>query len=194
MIGLLSKTLPMLTKVSQLASKLPKGLGARGSRMIGSGFNNVFGGMGAGEKFWRFGPDALGGIVSAASLPANASLGDRLLTGTIDTVLPATLGLGASRLPGVRGNPHLAAGFDTVGSYAGAYAAMPISDQGMRLSNQMFGTGENKNPWERLSEQQWKEEQARIRQEILLGYGLIPGTRPQEMLYPGMQNYGEYIG
>ena len=41
MIGLLSKTLPMLTKVSQLASKLPKGLGARGSRMIGSGFNNI---------------------------------------------------------------------------------------------------------------------------------------------------------
>ncbi len=184
----------MLARVGKLASKLPKGVGARGSRMIGSGVNKLFGGMSTGEKIWRFGPDALGGIISAASLPANASLGDRLLTGTVDTVLPATLGLGASRLPGVRGNPHLASGFDTAGSYAGAYAAMPISDQGMRVSNQMFGTGEAKTPWERLSEQQWKEEQERIRQEILLGYGLIPGTRPQEMLYPGMQNYGGYMG
>lgn len=175
------KSMPFLLKAGKLASKLPKAVGT-GSKFAGRGLQGLTKGMSKGEMVGRFAPDLLGGVISASALPANASFGDRLLTGTVDTVLPATLGLGASRLPGVRNNPWLSSGLDTVGSYGGAYAAMPLSDSMLRTSNQMFGTGEYKNPWERLSEQQQREQYERMQQEILLGYGLIPGTRPNEMM------------
>ena len=124
-------------------------------------------------------PDLFFGGLSAAQTPGDIT--DKMIAfGT--TAIPASLGGLAAA--GIARNPHgLTAGLlDQAGSIAADYASFPAGEALMRAKDKLSG-GMGLTPYERLSVQDQKIFEERLRRQIMTQYGLLPGTREQ---YAGM--------
>lgn len=122
----------------------------------------------------RLGLDLPNAIIAGASTPGD--IVDKVVSGGTDFALGSVTGLAAGRLGGR--NQLLATAFDTVGSTAGFYASVPVSDAVMRGKDKLMG-GKGQTPYERLNDEQRKLLEEQITQNVLYAYGLLPGARPQ---------------
>lgn len=132
-----------------------------------------------GQVAGRFIPDLVFGGLAAAQTPGDMT--DKLIAFG-STAIPSSLGGLAAA--GVAKNPYgLTAGLlDQAGSIAADYASFPAGEALMRAKDKLSG-GKGQTPYERLSAQDQKIFEERLRRQIMAQYGLLPGTREQ---YAGM--------
>ena len=100
----------------------------------------------------RLVPDAIGGTIVGATTPGD--LGDKIIAGTTDALAGAIGGVGLAGATRAKG--ALGIGLDMAGSMGGAYTAMPVSDQLLRMKDSLSG-GEGLSPYDKLDEQRRKE-------------------------------------
>ena len=121
------------------------------------------------ERVMRLGPDALFGTMAAVQTPGD--LGDKLIAGGTQAGLSLGLGLGASKLPGIRGTAMEGLA-DLGGSIAGDYAGMALGDSLQRLK------GGGMTAWEREAQKQDELYRQQLEQEFLQKYRML-GQQPQ---------------
>jgi hypothetical protein len=170
---------------SKLASAVAaaKGLGTAsgaknaavgGTRMAGNALGKIWemSGRNTGERLMRLGPDALFGTMAAVNTPGD--LGDKLIAGGTQAIGSVGLGLGASKLPGIRGTA-MEGPMDMVGSIAGDFAGMYGGDALLRAK------GGGTTPWEKVQMEGNEQMRQELERQILSQYGLA-GYRPTDLL------------
>ena len=138
-------------------------------RFAGNAIKWLTKGQGAGDLALRIGMDGIGAAANAASTPGD--IGDKLLTFGTDLTMSAGGGLLAGRLPG-GSNRALGTAYDMLGSYAGAYGSMPVSNALLQGKDKLTG-GRGESPWERMGREQQEQYAKQLEQEILAKYGLL---------------------
>mgnify|MGYP003140103555 CR=1 FL=1 len=141
-----------------------------GSKLLNAGkFIWDKSGANTAERVMRLGPDALFGTMAAVNTPGD--LGDKLIAGGTQAGLSLGLGLGASKLPGIRGTAMEGLA-DMGGSIAGDYAGMALGDSLQRLK------GGGMTAWEREAQKQDELYRQQLEQEFLQKYGML-SQQPQ---------------
>ena len=137
----------------------------------------LFGNMDKGQVLGRLAPDIFFGGLATATTPGD--LGDRLIAGGTQF-----LGGGLGGIALAKGARKMGAGeygqllADMAGSIAGDFGGMAVGDTIMRGKDKVMG-GEGLTPYERLSAEQQKQLAEQIRQQTLIGAGLVPGYQQQ---------------
>ena len=164
-----------------------KSMGPRmaGDALFKSGIGNaIFGEMGKGEIIGRLAPDMVFGGMAALQTPGD--IGDKLIAGGASALGGGLGGIGlsrgASRL-GINGMGNYMA--DMAGSIGGDVVGMSIGDGLMRGKDGLMG-GTGQTPYERMSTEQQAQFAEQIRQQTLMGAGLVPGVRDQFMYGNGL--------
>jgi len=121
------------------------------------------------ERIARLGPDAVFGTMAAVQTPGD--LGDKLIAGGTQAGLSLGLGLGASKIPGIRGTA-LEGMADLGGSMVGDYAGMALGDSLQRLK------GGGLTAWEREAQKNDEIYRRQMEEEFLRKYGIL-GQQPQ---------------
>ena len=121
------------------------------------------------ERIARLGPDAVFGTMAAVQTPGD--LGDKLIAGGTQAGLSLGLGLGASKLPGIRGT-SMEGLADMGGSIAGDFAGMALGDSLQRLK------GGGLTAWEREAQKNDEIYRRQMEEEFLRKYGIL-GQQPQ---------------
>ena len=155
-----------------------KGLGIRGAlsggtRMAGQALGGLWKHSGATnvERVMRLGPDMVFGGMAAANTPGD--FGDKLIAGGTQAIGSIGLGLGASKIPGIRGTA-LEGMADMTGSIAGDFGGMYVGDALLRAK------GGGTTPWEKMQMEGNEQMRAELEQQILRQYGLA-GHRPHDL-------------
>jgi len=146
--------------------------------------NALFGDMTKGQIATRLAPDAIFGGVAALQTPGD--FGDKLVAGGTSALGGGLGGLALSRGAGKIGlgeGVQLAADFG--GSILGDMGGMAVGDTIMRGKDKVMG-GAGQTPYERMSSQQQAQFAEQIRQQTLIGAGLLPGVRNQFMYEDGL--------
>ena len=122
-------------------------------RLAGQIFNQArrFGdyltdGMTVTDKVLRFGPDAAFATMNAINTPGDVV--DKLIAGTSD--FAGSAGLGLVVAAPFKKMPAVAAGIDQVGSIAGMYGGMAVSDRLQRAKDSLTG-GKGLSAYERAN-------------------------------------------
>ena len=160
------------------AAKVAAGQGARmaGSAAFKSGLGKaLFGTMGPGQIAGRLAPDAIFGGMSALMTPGD--IGDKLIAGSTQAIGGGLGGIALGRAAGAI-NPGLGLAADLAGSFGGDFAGMAVGDTLQRGKDKIMG-GEGRTAYERMSDEQQREFADQIRQQTLMGAGLIPGIQDQ---------------
>lgn len=134
----------------------------------------LFKGMGKGDIAMRLAPDLFFGGLAAAQTPGD--IGDKIIAGGSSAIGGSLGGLALGKLAG--SNQALGTVLDMAGSVGGDFAGMATGDQLMRGKDMIAG-GEGLTPWERMGADQQAQLAADLKQQIMMQYGLIPGTREQ---------------
>ena len=160
-----------------LAAGAAKGLGVRGAlsggtRMAGNALGNLWKMSGSNtlERTLRLGPDIGFGVMAGAQTPGD--FGDKLIAGGSQAVGSIGLGLGASKLPGVRGT-QLEGLADMTGSIAGDFGGMYMGDALLRAK------GGGTTPWEKVQMEGNEQMRQEMERQIMAQYG-IAGYRPHQ--------------
>lgn len=153
---------------ARLAGGIFKGakkLLGQGSKVLGiDEMSNV-------DKFLRFGPDAGFAVMNAVQTPGD--LTDKLIAGTTDFVGSAGTGLvAAAPFKGSR----IAGGVDMVGSIAGMYGGMAVSDRLQAGKDKLMG-GEGLSAYERSNVEYEEQLRAAVIQEMADKGMLNPNIR-----------------
>ena len=109
--------------------------------------------------------------MAAANTPGD--FGDKLIAGGTQAVGSIGLGLGASKIPGIRGTA-LEGMADMTGSIAGDFGGMYVGDAMLRAK------GGGTTPWEKVQMEGNEQMRAELEQQILRQYGLA-GHRPHDL-------------
>jgi hypothetical protein len=123
------------------------------------------------ERVMRLGPDMVFGGMAAANTPGD--FGDKLIAGGTQAIGSIGLGLGASKIPGIRGTA-LEGMADMTGSIAGDFGGMYVGDAMLRAK------GGGTTPWEKVQMEGNEQMRAELEQQILRQYGLA-GHRPHDL-------------
>ena len=135
----------------------------------------LFGGMTKGQIAGRLAPDAIFGGMAAMQTPGD--IGDKLIAGGTQFLGGGLGGLATARLAkGLGAGPGIETIADFMGSYGGDFAAIPVGDALQRGKDKVMG-GEGRTAYERMSDQQQQQFADQIRQQTLMGAGLIPGIQ-----------------
>ena len=160
------------------AAMAARGLGASsmaGQALGGVGKAGKFvwnqSGRNTGERVMRLAPDAFFGGMAAMQTPGD--LGDKLIAGGTQAIGSVGLGLGASKLPGIRGTAMEGIA-DMAGSVAGDFAGMYGGDALLRAK------GGGTTPWEKVQQEGNEQMRAELEQQLLAQYGLA-GHRPHDL-------------
>jgi hypothetical protein len=155
-----------------------KGLGIRGAlsggtRMAGQALGGLWKHSGATnvERVMRLGPDVVFGGMAAANTPGD--FGDKLIAGGTQAIGSIGLGLGASKIPGIRGTA-LEGMADMTGSIAGDFGGMYVGDAMLRAK------GGGTTPWEKMQMEGNEQMRRELEQQIMAQYG-IAGHRPHDL-------------
>lgn len=127
----------------------------------------------------RLGMDGAGAVMNAAMTPGD--IGDKILTGVTDLGMSSVGGLVAAR-PFVK-NPGIGNIADMVGSMAGAYGSMPVSEKLLQAKDKLTG-GRGETPWEKMGREEQQRYAAELENQILAQYGLLY-PRSSDYLNPG---------
>ena len=178
----LAKGLTGLGKAAAVAKTIPSlAAGVKGRGLLGAGrfagsklldagkFIWDKSGANTAERVMRLGPDALFGTMAAVQTPGD--LGDKLIAGGTQAGLSLGLGLGASKLPGIRGT-SMEGLADMGGSIAGDFAGMALGDSLQRLK------GGGLTAWEREAQKNDELYRRQMEEEFLRKYGML-GQQPQ---------------
>ena len=130
------------------------------------------------ELALRLAPDLVGAGITSAVTPGD--IVDKAIAGGTQLVGGTVTGLAAGR---AFRNPLVSGTADTIASYAGDFASMPVGDAIMRGKDKLLG-GSGQTPYERLSEKQQLMLAQQIEKQVLQAYGLLPGTRNQYLQDP----------
>ena len=134
----------------------------------------LFKGMGKADIAMRLAPDLFFGGLAAAQTPGD--IGDKIIAGGSSAIGGSLGGLALGKLAG--NNQALGTVLDMAGSVGGDFAGMATGDQLMRGKDMIAG-GAGQTPWERMGADQQAQLAADLKQQIMMQYGLIPGTREQ---------------
>lgn len=165
-------------KAAAAGAGAAKGVGVKsalagGTRMAGSALSKLWKMSGSNtlERTLRLGPDIGFGVMAGAQTPGD--FGDKLIAGGSQAVGSIGLGLGASKLPGVRGT-QLEGLADMTGSIAGDFAGMYTGDALLRAK------GGGTTPWEKMQMEGNEQMRREMEQQIMAQYGLA-GHRPHQL-------------
>ena len=175
---------PALAAIPALLAKLGIGGAAKvaagqGARMAASNVfkNALFGGMTKGQIVGRLAPDAIFGGMAALQTPGDFA--DKAIAGGTQFLGGGLGGLATARLAkGLGASPGVETIADFMGSYGGDFAAIPVGDTLQRGKDKIMG-GEGRTAYERMSDEQQQQFADQIRQQTLMGAGLIPGIQDQ---------------
>ena len=153
-----------------------KGAVAGGTRMAGNALGNLWKMSGTTnvERTLRLGPDLVFGGMAAAQTPGD--FGDKLIAGSTQAIGSIGLGLGASKLPGIRGT-QLEGLADMTGSIAGDFGGMYMGDALLRAK------GGGTTPWEKMQMEGNEQMRQEMERQIMAQYG-IAGYRPHQVFNP----------
>lgn len=172
-----------LTSAGKIAAMQGPRMAASGAFKQGLG-NLVFGNMTKGQIAARLAPDAIFGGVAALQTPGD--LGDKLIAGGASAIGGGMGGLvlsrGAGRL-GMGEGVQIAADFG--GSILGDMGGMAVGDGLQRGKDKIMG-GAGQTAYERMSAEQQAQFADQIRQQTLMGAGIVPGVRDQFMYENGL--------
>lgn len=172
-----------LTSAGKIAAMQGPRMAASGAFKQGLG-NLVFGNMTKGQIAARLAPDAIFGGVAALQTPGD--LGDKLIAGGASAIGGGMGGLvlsrGAGRL-GMGEGVQIAADFG--GSILGDMGGMAVGDGLQRGKDRIMG-GAGQTAYERMSAEQQAQFADQIRQQTLMGAGIVPGVRDQFMYENGL--------
>ena len=158
-----------------------KGAVAAGTKMAaGNAFRTslgkaLFGGMSKGQIAQRLAPDAIFGGMAAFQTPGDFT--DKAIAGGTQFIGGGLGGLALGKVAG-KINPNLEFPADFIGSYGGDVAGMAIGDTLQRGKDKIMG-GEGRTAYERMSDEQQQQFAEQIRQQTLMGAGLVPGLQEQ---------------
>jgi hypothetical protein len=165
-------------KAAAVGAGAVKGAGIRGAigsggRMAGQALSGLWKHSGTTniERTLRLGPDLVFGGMAAANTPGD--FGDKLIAGGTQAIGSIGLGLGASKLPGVRGT-QLEGLADMTGSIAGDFGGMYLGDALLRAK------GGGTTPWEKVQMEGNEQMRRELEQQIMAQYG-IAGYRPHQL-------------
>ena len=165
-------------KAAAVGAGAVKGAGIRGAlgsgtRMAGQALGGLWKHSGTTdiERTLRLGPDLVFGGMAAANTPGD--FGDKLIAGGTQAIGSIGLGLGASKIPGIRGTA-LEGMADMTGSIAGDFGGMYVGDAMLRAK------GGGTTPWEKVQMEGNEQMRAELEQQILRQYGLA-GHRPHDL-------------
>ena len=102
--------------------------------------------MGAGEKLWRFAPDAGFAVMNAVSTPGD--LGDKLLAGGLDFAGSSMTGL--TLAAPFKKHQGVAAGIDQAGSFIGGYGGHYAGMEAQKIKDKLMG-GEGLSAYEKAN-------------------------------------------
>lgn len=123
-----------------------------------------------GERLMRLGPDAFFGGLAAVNTPGD--LGDKLIAGSTQAIGSIGLGLGASKIPGIKGTA-MEGMADMAGSIAGDFGGMYMGDALLRAK------GGGSTPWEKVQMEGNEQMRQELEQQMMAQYGLA-GYRPHD--------------
>jgi len=151
-----------------------RGAAVGGTRMAGRALGGLWKHSGTTniERTLRLGPDLVFGGMAAANTPGD--FGDKLIAGGTQAIGSIGLGLGASKLPGVRGT-QLEGLADMSGSIAGDFGGMYLGDALLRAK------GGGTTPWEKMQMEGNEQMRRELEQQVMAQYG-VAGYRPHELL------------
>jgi len=165
-------------KAAAVGAGAAKGAGIRGAlgtgtRMAGQALGGLWKHSGATnvERVMRLGPDMVFGGMAAANTPGD--FGDKLIAGGTQAIGSIGLGLGASKLPGIRGTA-LEGMADMTGSIAGDFGGMYLGDALLRAK------GGGTTPWEKMQMEGNEQMRRELEQQIMAQYG-VGGYRPHQL-------------
>ena len=178
-IGALSRIIPFLrigAKAAPAAANATQKMAM--SPVFKSGLGKLlFEDMGAKDIAFRLGPDAFFGGMAAIQTPGD--IVDKAIAGGTQFAAGGLGGLGAARVAKGLGRGEGAQGIaDLVGSYGGDMIGFPVGDALQRAKDKVMG-GEGRTAYERMSDEQQQQFADQIRQQTLMGAGLIPGIQDQ---------------
>ena len=125
----------------------------------------------------RLAPDAFFGGMAAIQTPGD--IVDKAIAGGTQFAAGGLGGLGTARLAKGLGMGEGAQNIaDLMGSYGGDMIGFPVGDALQRGKDKVMG-GEGRTAYERMSDEQQREFAEQIRQQTLMGAGLIPGIQDQ---------------
>lgn len=128
-------------------------------------------GNNTGERLMRLGPDAVFGVMAAAQTPGD--IVDKAIAGGTQAIGSVGLGLGMSKIPGIRGT-SMEGLADMTGSIAGDFAGMYTGDALLRAK------GGGMTPWEKVQMEGNEQMRAELEQQLMRQYGLA-GHRPHDL-------------
>jgi hypothetical protein len=165
-------------KAAAVGAGAAKGAGIRGAlgtgtRMAGQALGGLWKHSGATnvERVMRLGPDMVFGGMAAVNTPGD--FGDKLIAGGTQAIGSIGLGLGASKLPGIRGT-QLEGMADMTGSIAGDFGGMYLGDALLRAK------GGGTTPWEKMQMEGNEQMRRELEQQIMAQYG-VAGYRPHQL-------------
>jgi len=165
-------------KAAAIGAGAAKGAGIRGAlgtgtRMAGQALGGLWKHSGTTnvERVLRLGPDMVFGGMAAANTPGD--FGDKLIAGGTQAIGSIGLGLGASKLPGIRGT-QLEGMADMTGSIAGDFGGMYLGDALLRAK------GGGTTPWEKMQMEGNEQMRRELEQQIMAQYG-VGGYRPHQL-------------
>ena len=135
----------------------------------------IFGDMTKAGIAGRLAPDIAFGGMSAMMTPGD--FGDKLIAGSTQAIGGGLGGIALGRAAGAI-NSNLGLAADFAGSYGGDFAGMAVGDSLQRGKDKLMG-GEGRTAYERMSDEQQQQLAEQIRQQTLMGAGLIPGIQEQ---------------
>ena len=146
-----------------------------GGRMAGKIF-----GYTPGELAGRLWLDAGFSGLTMATTPGD--LGDKLAAGGTQFLLGGGTGLAAGKAASMLGaGPGIVNGVDMLGSVAGDFMSVPVSDTIQRGKDRLFG-GEGLTAFERYQKEQDEQFRSQVQSETLASLGLIPGSRSEYLI------------
>ena len=151
-------------------------------RMAGQALKYLTKGISPQEMAFRLGTDALGGGMAMIYTPGD--IGDKLIAGGATAIGGGLGGLALGRAASRFGEgASLAADF--AGSIGGDMAGVAAADALMRGKDRFMG-GTGVTPYERMSAEQQSQFAKQVRQQTLMGAGLVPGVRDQFLYENGL--------
>lgn len=146
------------------------GDGSKKTRFAGSVFKRLREAAGVTDPVGaaiRFGPDVFFGALDGVMTPGDLS--DKIIAGTTSTIGNTLGGVGLSAAFGTKAGSNMNYLTDIIGSTAGSFGSMPVSDAILRGKDKLTG-GKGLSPYEKIGEDQRKQ----IEQAILAQYGIRP--------------------
>ena len=173
---------PQAGKALATGAKM-KGLTGSGLWKAGKGGSRMAGkilGYTPGELAGRLWLDAGFSGLTMATTPGD--LGDKLAAGGTQFLLGGGTGLAAGKAASMLGaSPGIANGVDMLGSVAGDFMSVPVSDTIQRGKDRLFG-GEGLTAFERYQKEQDEQFRSQVQSETLASLGLIPGSRSEYLI------------